>query len=111
MFNFNEDDDPTQRQPNPASRQFTTGPNPVTISGDWRRFDFGFRANSVSVRSDAPVVVAVARPYENPDRHITLTTDELPFSLGGDTPVNAKSIWVKRAPLADQDPNVQIIAL
>lgn len=94
-----------------GSKRFSSGPTPVTVTDEWRKFEFGFTADSVSIRSDDALLLAFDRPFGFPNRHIHLADDELPFSLGGDTPVGSDVMWAKRSPEATSDPGVQIIAL
>jgi hypothetical protein len=94
-----------------GGERFSTGPNPVTVDNEWCKFEFGFTATSVSIRSDDAVRVSFDRPYGMPNRHIHLGADELPFSLGGETPVGSDVVWMRRADDASTDPGVEIIAL
>jgi hypothetical protein len=112
MFSFGEDDDtePTTQQPG-RGRSFSTGPDPVDVSSTWREFRLGFSATTVSIRSDQPILVSFDEPHGRPDQHIHVTTSELPFSIGGEAPVNMDTVWVKRADGATADAGVQIIAL
>lgn len=89
-----EDSDDTPAGPT----YFSSGGDPVTVTDEWRRFDFGFVASATSLRADGPVLVAFQRPYGRPDKHIPLDVDETPLTWGDDgDPVNSPSMWVRAA--------------
>lgn len=83
---------------------FTTGPNGVLLEAagmdDYRKFDFGFDANVVNIRSPAALYVAFTDPSNNPGFWIPIGADEIPFTIGGSVPIGADTVWITQ-----QDPN------
>lgn len=99
-------DEPTNDQ-----NTYSTGGGPISITENWRDFKLPFEAGTVSIRGEADIDVAFEKPYDRPDRHISVSSEELPFTSGGDSPLNTDVVWVRRAGSATQDPSVQIVAI
>lgn len=100
-----EADDPN---PNPQKEQFSTGAHPVPVDTEWREFDFGFTARSVSVRSDAEILVSFDKPWNNQRSHIRLRDKDLPFTIGGEAPVAEGRVWVRSE---SGTANIEILAI
>lgn len=91
----------------------TTGENGVLV--DQTSFEaeipFGFKANTVNLRFDAPIVVAFRSPHDRESRRIPLYADHSPFTIGdGDAPINAEAIWIKKMDASTNDPVVHLLA-
>lgn len=108
--------DEPQEPPDVRPTYYSTGPGGIELDSSWRRFEFDFVARSVSVRSTdpnepEPVLIAFDKPFGEPSRHIHIDVEELPFSMGGETPINTGIMWAKKSPQATSNPSVEVVAM
>lgn len=85
----------TEAKANPQRQKFSTGPKPIEVGEKWERFAFGFTARSLSIRGDAEILVSFQKPHQNLSEQFGLSTEELPFSVGGEMPVGETQVWVR----------------
>lgn len=92
----------------------TSGPSGKTVDDEWDDFEWGFNAVTVNIRFTDDVLIAFGegRPEGEPGRMIPLFhPDDAPFTAGGEQALNARRVWVRKAPTADdEDATVHVIA-
>lgn len=97
---FGDETESESEELNPGREQFSTGAQPTRVDDEWREFEFGFTARSVSVRTDSDtstLIVSFDRPWQNRQSHIRLRPQDLPFSIGGESPVAEQRIYIRAA--------------
>lgn len=111
-------DDSTEPSDANTATIFSSGPDPIELepagSEEFDRFDFGQMAKTVNIRSDnnEPVEVALTSPYQKGDKAIiTVRPSDLPFSIGGQVPLNTSFMWARTAPAATNPAQVYVIAM
>jgi len=91
---------------------FSSGSTPIVLSDttEWKRFDFGFLATAVNIRSTDEIEITYQRPDGGLGDIIRLSNKALPFSDGGQAGVGSAFLWVRKAESASSNPEVQVIA-
>ena len=91
---------------------FSSGSTPIVLSDttEWKRFDFGFLATAVNIRSTDEIEITYQRPDGGLGDIIHLSNKALPFSDGGQAGVGSAFLWVRKAESASSNPEVQVIA-
>lgn len=98
------------RQGSLYPQYYSTGTDPDVLTGGiWESYSFGFVAREVMVDHSDSVEITFEPPDEAENALIPSAGDAT-FTFGGTPPLNAPTVWVRRAPTATTDPQVTIIA-
>lgn len=79
---------------------------------NWKKITFPFRAKSINVRTTDDVDAIPVHPIKggaNPTR-IRPGDNESPFSVGGDSGIDTRAIWLRAADTAGGTPNIEVFA-
>lgn len=98
-----------------SSAYFSTGKAGLSVPGSktgdsWEKLSLGISASTVNIRAPVGINIAFANPSVNSGRSIPLTAEELPFTIGGDTPINTDTIWVQLRKEQDKEATIHVIA-
>jgi len=78
--------------------------------GEFKRIELGGPKEVVSVRTDTTLLVAFNRPVDGQADWIPVRPQDSPFTLGGDTALNASNVFLKFQSDSDAPANYHVTA-